>query len=234
MATALDRITRALRLIRVLEAGESPSTNDAADALVAFNAMLDEWENDKLMIYAMRDESITMVNGTGSYTVGPSGDLVSDRPVAIEYAYMTESGTDYDVDIISRNGWDDISDKTSTSNLVQVLQFEATMPDATIKVWPVPDTANVLHIRTRIPFSVAALTDTVSLPPGYVNAIDFNLAIALASEFGVQAPAEVVERARKSKGAVKRINSRPILAAQDLAAVFGGTGSRNIKTDNAN
>ena len=234
MATALDRITRALRLIRVLEAGENPSSDEAADALVTFNAMLDEWENDKLMIYAMRDESITMVNGTGSYTVGPSGDLVSDRPVDIEYAYMTESGTDYDVDIISRNGWDDISDKTSTSNLVQVLQFEATMPDATIKVWPVPNTANTLHIRTRIPFTAAALTDAVSLPPGYVNAIDYNLAIALAPEYGVAVTPEIVERARKSKGAVKRINSRPVLATQDLAVIFGGNSSRSIRTDNAN
>ena len=232
MATALDRITRALRLIRVLEAGETPSANDSADALIALNAMLGEWENDKLMCYAMRDESITMVASTGTYTIGPSGDLVTDRPVAIENAYMTESGTDVPVDILARNGWDGIADKTSESDIVQYLYFEGTMPDATIKLWPVPNTANTLHIRTRIPFDAVVLTDTIAFPPGFVNAIDYNLAVDLAAEFGVQAPAEVVNRAIKSKGAIKRTNSRPILATHDLASLFS-TSRNNIKTDNA-
>ena len=44
MATALDVITRSMRLIGALAEGEVPSAAQAADALVAMQAMLGEWE----------------------------------------------------------------------------------------------------------------------------------------------------------------------------------------------
>lgn len=46
MATANDVITRALRMIGVLAAGEAASAEDAADALGALNDMLRDWEAD--------------------------------------------------------------------------------------------------------------------------------------------------------------------------------------------
>jgi hypothetical protein len=43
MATALDIITRALRKIKVLASGESPSSEESADCLDALNDMLSAW-----------------------------------------------------------------------------------------------------------------------------------------------------------------------------------------------
>lgn len=43
MATALDIITRALRKIRVLASGESPTSEEADDCLNALNDMLVGW-----------------------------------------------------------------------------------------------------------------------------------------------------------------------------------------------
>lgn len=44
MATALDVIKRSMRLIGALAEGEQPTAEQAADALVALQAMLGEWE----------------------------------------------------------------------------------------------------------------------------------------------------------------------------------------------
>lgn len=46
MATAIDIITRALRLIGAQAQGETPRADDAQDALLALNAMLQAWEGD--------------------------------------------------------------------------------------------------------------------------------------------------------------------------------------------
>ncbi len=45
MATALDIITRSLRLINAIEAGETASAEDAVDSLAALNEMVFGWEN---------------------------------------------------------------------------------------------------------------------------------------------------------------------------------------------
>ena len=44
MATALDTITRALRLVQVIEAGEIAEAEDAVDGLAALNEMVAGWE----------------------------------------------------------------------------------------------------------------------------------------------------------------------------------------------
>jgi hypothetical protein len=45
MATAIDIITRALRLINAIEAGEVAQAEDAVDGLAALNEMVNGWEN---------------------------------------------------------------------------------------------------------------------------------------------------------------------------------------------
>ena len=230
MATTLDLVKRSLRLLGVYGSGESIPADEANDALVAMNAMLEDWRNEKLMAYAMRDEVLTMVNGQGTYTLGPTGDLVTTRPVKIDNAYIRDASTDYPVEIVSRDDWDGIPDKTNDSDIVQHLLFEGTMPDATIKVWPVPTTANVLHMRTWLPIAELALNDTIILPPGYETAIPFNLAIYLAPEYGIDAKPSVMQIARTSLAGIKRINQREIRSKSDLFILFDNMSS-NILTD---
>ena len=230
MATSLDLIKRSLRLLGVYGSGESIPSDEASDAQIAMNAMLEDWRNEKLMAYAMRDESLTMVNGQGTYTLGPTGDLVTTRPVKIDNAYIRDASTDYPVEIVSRDQWDGIPDKTNDSDIVQHLLFEGTMPDATIQVWPVPTTANVLHLRTWLPLATVALTDTITLPPGYENAITYNLATYLAPEYGIDAKPSVMQVASRSLAGIKRINQREIRSKSDLFLLFDDISS-NILTD---
>ncbi len=216
MATYQTLVDRALRLIKVIGAGQSPTSSESADALIALNSMLDSWKNDKLMAYAVSDVPKVMTVADASYTIGSGGDINTTRPVAIEDAYMTIDGKDYPVNVCSDKDWFAIVDKTVTGDLVESVWYNPTMPLGTINVYPVPSVANTLHLVLRSPLTTVALADTVSLPPGWEKAIAFNLAIDLAPEFEATVSREVAKGASDSMAAIKRINQVSIRASTGL------------------
>lgn len=55
MATALDVIRRAMRLIGALQEGEVPNADQASDGLVSLQAMLGEWETRGVGLGALAD-----------------------------------------------------------------------------------------------------------------------------------------------------------------------------------
>ena len=230
MATGQTLVDRASRLLGLINSGESPTSAESADALIAINSMLDSWRNDRLMAYALQNETLTMAASQASYTIGPSGDLDTVRPVSIESAFMREGNIDYPVRVIDAEEFNSIPDKTSTSNLVQFVYYEGTMATGTLKVWPVPDTTNVLHLTTRVPFTALVLGTTVSLPPGWEEAIATNGAIAIAPEFQASPSPSVVKMANDSLKGIKRTNSKPVIAKSDFRLMFSSRRS-NIESD---
>ena len=50
MATAIDMVTRALRLVNIMEAGEVAQAEDAVDGLAGLNEMVNGWENSGIHI----------------------------------------------------------------------------------------------------------------------------------------------------------------------------------------
>ena len=55
MATALDVISRAMRLIGALSTGEVPSADEAKDGLISLKAMLGDWEGRGVRLGAVVD-----------------------------------------------------------------------------------------------------------------------------------------------------------------------------------
>jgi hypothetical protein len=51
MTQAIDIISRALKDIGALEAGETPAPADAQDAFDMLNDMLDQWSNEQMMVF---------------------------------------------------------------------------------------------------------------------------------------------------------------------------------------
>ena len=230
MATVQTLIDRSLRLIGVIASGDSPTSDETADCLTALNGMLESWRNNRLFVHAFTESTLTMTVGDASYTIGPSGDLDTTRPVKIESAFMRVSGVDYPVSVVGKDRFDMIPDKTLTSDLLEMVRYNPTMPTGTLSVWPVPSVANVLHLTLWSPVaSFSAATDAVSLPPGYERAITYNLAIEAAPEFGRE-PSNTVQRiAMESLANIKRINSRPLISYPEVGRMFGN-GRVDIET----
>ena len=72
MTTPLDIISRALKDIGALEAGESPTADAAQDALDMLNDLVDQWSNEDMMVYNTTEIIFPLISGQVQYTIGPT------------------------------------------------------------------------------------------------------------------------------------------------------------------
>lgn len=232
MATAQTIIDQAIYLGGVVEVGVSASTAESADALVALNQMLDGWGNEFLMCYAIQDETVPLASGNSTRTIGPTGQVVSTRPTNILDAYIIYSATSIPVRILNDYEWAALPDKTSTSTYPDRLMYRPEMPDGKIYLYPIPNASSSLHILTETPLTAfATLATTVSLPPGWEEALTYNLYLRLAPRYGRPVDPTVREVARESKANIKRANYRPTKATTEIAALTSGKSGGSILTD---
>src|SRR3989304_3628268 len=84
MTTALQIMTRSMRLAGVIGKGESLDADESADGLAALNSMLESWQTDRLFVYQIREDKFTLLTGFFGYTVGTGGDFNIPRPVKLE------------------------------------------------------------------------------------------------------------------------------------------------------
>lgn len=77
MAKPYDIISRALKDIGALEAGEVPTADAAQDAFDMLNDMLDQWSNEGMMVYNYTEIIFPVVQNQTQYTIGPGGDVGS-------------------------------------------------------------------------------------------------------------------------------------------------------------
>ena len=208
--TAGDQINAALRLIGQLAEGESPSAATTQDALAAMNQMIDAWNIERLMVFSTRDQVFTWPQGVATRTLGPTGDFVGERPVALDdstYFRDPSSGVSYAVKFINQQQYNGLALKTVTSTYPQVMWVNFTYPDIEMTVYPVPIRTLEWHFVSIEPLTQPAVTaTTLAFPPGYLRCFKYNLACEIAAEFGVEAPPTVQRIAMVSKRNLKRVN----------------------------
>lgn len=223
MATAQTIVNRALRLIGAIASGESPTTAESDDALVALNAMIESWQTEKLHVYTLVDTAYTASVGDGSYTVGPSANFaLTPRPPSLDGVFARVSSIDYPIDLVSEDRWFAIPDKTSRSDIPRFAYYEPTIATGTLLVWPVPSASISIHIVTGTPLgTLATLGTTVSVPQGGERALAYNLAVDIAPEYpGHKDITEVIRIATEAKAAIKRANQRSMKTYTELSGMF--------------
>lgn len=233
MSTVSDLIKGSLRLLGVTAAGETPSSAELSDGLSSLNDLLEDWSNDGLLIYSKVIESVTLVAGTGSYTIGTSGDFNTARPQKITEIMSKQVGSDIETPvriIEDSQEWARIVDKTTQGTDPECVFYNPTHALGTLYVWPVPSTASSLVLHSIKPLTAySATSDTVTLPPGYKKALRYDLAIELAPEYGKEPSMLILGNAAESKARIMRVNTKPALLASDAAGLTN-RGRFNIYT----
>jgi hypothetical protein len=166
--------------------GESLQPEDYTDALAKFNNLLDSWDAERLSIYAFNRTQYNLSNGVGSYTLGSGGSLAgSTRPISIRAANIIDNSHSSPMDIISVEEYNAIPTKTDTSITPKKLYSDNDFPLTTIYVQPLPNGTPVLELYTWEPMpQFSTIATTFTLPPAYMRALEFNLALDMASMFG--------------------------------------------------
>jgi hypothetical protein len=202
-------INGALRLIGQLAEGETPSAATSQDALMAMNQMIDSWNTERLSVFCTQDQVFSWPVNQRTVTVGPTGDFVGNRPVLVDSStYFVQNQISYTLYQVNEDQYNAIALKSNTSTIPQVLFVNYTMPDATMKIYPVPTTTIELHLISIQELDQPALLSTqLIFPPGYMRAFRFNVAVEIANEFGIEAPPSVKRIADKSKRDLKVINN---------------------------
>jgi hypothetical protein len=191
-----------MRKAGVLVKNESPPADEAADGLEMLNDLLASISNDPTVVYARTTENFALSGGVTSYTIGPSATFNTTRPVRIVSAYVRNATTDYPLDIISDEQYSTLTVKNSTG-IPEFLNYTNGFPQATINLYPTPSSGYTLYIVTEKPLTTFALSDTVSLPPGWRRMLVYNLAVELAPEYGQPLTADVLQIAKDSKAEIR-------------------------------
>jgi hypothetical protein len=222
--TAEDIIKLALKSIGVLGSGQSPSAEDADDALSALQDLIASWSAENLMVYYIEEqENFTLVSGTPSYTIGSAGDFNTTRPTEIVGAFVRVSDRDYPVEIVDANTYRKRPLK-SQANTPYYLYYNPDYPLGDVYVYPAGD--GELYIDSIKPLEEpSAVSDDMTFPEGYNRALRFNLAVDLAPEYGRQVSPELRVLAKESKQTIKRRSAAFHVEAVPIAMI-GVAGAR--------
>jgi hypothetical protein len=218
-------------------AGETMAAADYQNALRRLNNMVSAWGlmPDTMAVTAI--ETFFLVAGQKDYTIGPLGDFDTVRPVYLLGAGLvlneaTENEIEIPVGLLSDDAYQAIQVKNLMSVYPQQLYYNRTYTDGLgrITLWPVPDTAaNSLRLYTKqAMLGFSSLTAQYSMPPGYDEAIEYNLAVRLARPYGLNIPPEVQAFANESLGLILRGNYNPQDVGLDPALTYNARRRWNI------
>jgi len=121
---------------------------DAKTARRSLNIMFSEWANRGINLWTVKQATLTLTSGTATYS--SANGLASPMNDILEVA-IRRSGTDYEVDRISRGEYLNVPNKTSTGRPSQFYFNRQRSPEITL--WPVPENSTdelVYYYITRI------------------------------------------------------------------------------------
>jgi hypothetical protein len=121
---------------------------DAKTARRSLNIMFSEWANRGVNLWTVRQATLTLTSGTATYS--SANGLASPMSDILEVA-IRRSGTDYEVDRISRGEYLNVPNKSTTGRPSQFYFNRQISPEITL--WPVPENSTdqlVYYYITRI------------------------------------------------------------------------------------
>jgi len=237
--TAQSLITAAMVRNNSCGWGRTPAPEQLAAALPTLTRMTDLWSIDSINIYQERIDVYTLTNQQQKYTIGidPAGvlvpNLVGPRPIRIVRANVLFPGSPSvrrSIRLLSDRDW-----AAKSLQLVYSIPFElfndAAWPLSNLYFYPAPDAAYQIELFTWQQLTnFSALTDVVSFPPGYEEAIICNLAVRLALDFGRKVNPELLVLASQSKASIQSLNSPKLRLRTDPALRPHGGGYYNYRT----
>lgn len=72
MTQPIDIISRAMKDIGAIAAGETPTPDEAQDAFEMLNDILDQWSNENMMVFNVTEIIFPVISGQVQYTIGPN------------------------------------------------------------------------------------------------------------------------------------------------------------------
>lgn len=190
--------------VGILTKTESPSADEANDALDALNDLLAAWSNESLLITSRVTEQFNLNAGVGIYTIGAGQDFDTIRPIHIVESHIINGIISYEsMYQCPDEVYQGLNLKTLQS-IPNLLNYSNGYPTGTVKLFPYPASGYILSITSEKELSQFTLNQTVNLAPGWNRALIYNLAVELAPEYGQKVDPMTMKIANDAKGAIAR------------------------------
>lgn len=209
---------RAFRLITTAGGtGETPTDDEMVDALAWCNSMIDAWGLHELTKYMRLRTATTLVSGTASYSIGSGGTINIVRPTEIKNAgLILDTSATYPVEepiaVLTEDEYAAWPEKTFQSTYARAVYYNHNWSAGLGLLYPLPiPNVGTTQLVIYTPVAIAEFADRTTdytFPPGYEEALEYNLAVRLATPFGRDIPEFVATMARSSLAVVKRANLR--------------------------
>ena len=191
-------IVTALRKLGAVEPADTASTIDAnivTNSAQALNLMIKQWATDGIKIWTNVELTLPLVASQSSYTIGPTGDLVTDRPMKLVQAWLRNTSVTPNIDtplqILSREEYNVLGSKGSTGVTNSVFLLPG-VTSSKIYVYLTPDTGTAsnysLHMIVQKQIDdVSSSSSVPDFPVEWYQALVWGLADQLALEFSLPA-----------------------------------------------
>jgi uncharacterized membrane protein len=225
MATPRDIINRSLKTLGILAQGETATAEQMADGLVSLNDMLDSWSTENLHIYKYVTEEFNFVGGQISYQMGSGLDFDTTRPIEIINLTFKDNAVspanELPIKIMPQEQYQYQANKENESIYPTHVYINYLETYAELKFWPRPAASKAVSITSYKPLTTyASLSTNIELPPGYLVALRYNLAIEQAPEYNIEPPSTVVMRARETKANIKRQNKKYLVQRSEISSLI--------------
>ena len=211
MPLASDIINTSLTILGVLAAGETPAPEDQTYSLAVLNTLLENWNVQGLQIFNLTNVQKPLTASKQAYTMGTGGDFNTQRPVRIEAAGIIRGGVRTPLHLLNAQEWAIELSRSAQDILPQKLYNDNSFDSSgrtTLFFLPIPSDNNCtvdMFVWAQLGDGFA-LGDPVSFPPGYLKAIQYNLAVDLAPAFGRPVDPTVAAIAAQSVQQLRAVN----------------------------
>lgn len=223
-----DILYAAARIAGVLKGPlQTLSPDDASEAMMCFNSMVDSWKIQRLTVWAILRNVFTVTPNQQNYTLGPSGaDFTMERPPRIESASWFSGDVEVPMRTFTDQEWNVFSPKTTTSEFATAYHYKPTVANGTLQLWPIPTSAHQIALYTWQTLGTAnRIDDPLVLPPGYQRALELCLALELAMRYPDNTMTSMaVQQAHNAFAWIKSMNQPELRMAVESALL--GVGSR--------
>jgi hypothetical protein len=236
-----DLAVKAYRTVNAVALGGDITPEQVDIAFDAANDMLDGWAAQRLTIVQTQRKVYPITANKGSttnpYTIGPGGDLDQPRPMWIpDAAYEFDTPNtplEGKLYILRDDEWAARAMKSVSGSLPGELYYDHRFPThgvdtglGLIYLNPVPNGTQVIRLVLYTPLALTAFADRDAtdyfFPPGYAEALRYQLAQRLAIELGFPIPQGLADMAAITFGTIKRPNARAPLLRTGLPLGTGG------------
>lgn len=181
-------IESAMRKCGRLAKGQSADATDLANATIALNAIVAEFQTLGMPLWARTDYSVTLVEGQRDYTLSASANTPFPLKIQTATIETTNGGDSVDLTSVAYKDFRQLNTETTGKPLNYT--YQPKVNEGVLSVWPLPDatavSAYTIKLTYQRPFSgFSTATDTPDFPQEWQNALIYALAVSMAPEYGV-------------------------------------------------